>query len=112
MTTYTTQQGDTWDLISYRSYGSEFHTDELFKVNLQYSDIAVFSAGIVLNIPDVITDIPVSIPPWERGAVSETAIETAPVFDFERNREPSYRMLERYIVIMTRNARLHFKRGE
>ena len=112
MTTYTTQQGDTWDLISYRTYGSEFHTDELFKVNLQYSDIAVFGAGVVLNIPDVITEIPVSIPPWERGPVSETTEEIAPVFDFERNREPSYRMLERYIVIMTRNARLHFKRGE
>ena len=112
MTTYTTQQGDTWDLISYRSYGSEFHTDELFKANLQYSDIAVFSAGYILNLPEIISDIPVSIPPWERGAVAETTDEEVPVFDFERNREPSYRMLERYVAIMIKNARLHFKAGE
>lgn len=51
MATYTTQQGDTWDLISYRACGSEFYTDDLFKVNLQYSDIAVFSAGVCFKYP-------------------------------------------------------------
>lgn len=112
MATYTTMQGDTWDLISYRAYGSEFYTDDLFKVNLQYSDIAVFSAGLVIIIPDIVAEAPVSVPPWERGPQSEIAAENAPVFDFERSREPSYRQLERYVVIMTKNARLHFKAGE
>lgn len=112
MTIYTTQQGDTWDLISYRVYGSEFYTDDLFRVNLKYSDIAVFSAGYVLNIPDIIVDVPVAIPPWERGPDAETTSEDAPVFEFNRSREPSYRWLERYVKIMTENARLHFKKGE
>lgn len=112
MTIYTTQQGDTWDLISYRVYGSEFYTDDLFKVNLKYSDIAVFSAGYVLNIPEIITNTPVAIPPWERGPDAETVGEDAPVFEFDRSRDPSYRQLERYVKIMTENARLHFKRGE
>lgn len=112
MATYTTIQGDTWDLISYRAYGSEFYTDDLFKVNLQYSDIAVFSAGIVINLPEIIAEVPVSVPPWERGPEAETTAENAPIFDFERSREPSYRQLERYVKIMTENARLHFKAGE
>lgn len=112
MATYTTIQGDTWDLISYRVYGSEFHTDDLFKVNLQFSDIAVFSAGMILEIPEIIETVPISIPPWERGSQAETALETAPVFEFDRSREPSYRWLERYVKIMTENAKLHFSKGE
>lgn len=112
MTNYTTQQGDTWDLISYRAYGSEFYTDELFKANLSHSDIAVFSAGIIIRIPEIIVEAPVSVPPWERGPEAVTADETAPIFDFQRSREPSYRQLERYVKIMIENARLHFRAGE
>lgn len=112
MATYITQQGDTWDLISYRVYDTEIHTDDLFKANLQFADIAVFGAGMVLNIPEIIEAIPVSVPPWERGNQAEIAVESAPVFSFERSRDPSYRWLERYVKIMTENARLHFKKGE
>jgi phage tail protein X len=111
MATYQTQQGDTWDLISFRAYGTEFHTDELFKANLKYSDIAVFSAGYIIEIPEIIAAAPVSVAPWERETVAETASETAPVFSFSRDRGPSYRILERYVAIMTKNARLHFKEG-
>jgi len=50
---YTTIQGDMWDSISLKFYGNEKYIDKLMEANFKYREEAVFSAGIVLNIPEI-----------------------------------------------------------
>ena len=66
MSTYSTKQGDMWDLIADNVYGSTAHTGKLIKANQQYSDIYIFPAGIELDVPDLDDeDVEYSvIPPW------------------------------------------------
>lgn len=67
--TYTTVQGDMWDSIAYRQLGSVAHTDMLMRQNLQYHDIYILPAGVVLELPDVdaVPDSAVDIlPPWKQ----------------------------------------------
>lgn len=52
MATYTTVQGDMWDTIAHKLAGTEEVTAQLIEANLDKSDIYVFSAGIVLTVPD------------------------------------------------------------
>ena len=52
MNTYTTIQGDTWDLISAKVYGSESYTSLLMENNPKLLDYFVFPAGVVITIPD------------------------------------------------------------
>ena len=69
--TYTTVQGDMWDSIAYSQLGSVAHTDLLMRQNIQYHDIYIFPACIVLNLPDVdaTTDSTVdALPPWKQVA--------------------------------------------
>lgn len=49
--TYTTIQGDTWDSISYKLYGTERRMGDLIVANWDYLDILVFPAGVVLTVP-------------------------------------------------------------
>ena len=63
---YTTIQGDMWDLIAYRQLGSELYMDDLIDANKKYREIVVFPAGITLTIPDVVTPTAVLLPPWKR----------------------------------------------
>ena len=69
MKTYRTVQGDTWDLIALKMYpkvGGEKLMDVLLKHNPEYIKTVIFSANVILNIPDV--DIPIisSLPAWKR----------------------------------------------
>ena len=66
--TYTTVQGDMWDLISKSVYGSEFHTDILIKANTEHASTLIFSSGVVLKTPlvEVATQF-ADLPPWKRG---------------------------------------------
>ena len=69
MKTYRTVQGDTWDLIALKMYpkvGGEKLMDVLLKYNPEHIKAVIFSANVILNIPDV--DIPMisSLPPWKR----------------------------------------------
>ena len=65
--TYTTIQGDTWDLIAYKVYGTEYVMDKLIQANTDYVDTVIFGAGTVLHTPDFETvQIPESVPPWMR----------------------------------------------
>ena len=52
--TYVTIQGDMWDSISLKFYGNEKYIDKLIAANFKYREEAVFSAGIVLNIPEIL----------------------------------------------------------
>ena len=69
MKTYTTKQGDTWDLIALKVYpkiGGEKLMDVLLEHNPDHIHTVIFSANVILNIPDV--DIPVvsNLPAWKR----------------------------------------------
>ena len=52
MRTYTTIQGDMWDGIAKKIYGTENGINVLLEANLKYRDIIIFSGGILLNIPE------------------------------------------------------------
>lgn len=64
---YTTIQGDTWDLIAYKIYGSEMVMDKLMQANTHLIQIAVFSAGTIVFLPDInVTEEMENKPPWMR----------------------------------------------
>lgn len=63
--TYTTQQGDAWDLIAYRVYGSEAYTGWLMQHNFAYLDTMIFGAGVVLQTPELPAEQQTyDLPPW------------------------------------------------
>jgi len=67
MNTYTTIQGDTWDGIAFRLWGREHLMSALLQANPDHADVLVFSAGIVLNVPEVNVNAiqPITeLPPW------------------------------------------------
>ncbi len=69
-----TIQGDTWDILSLRLYGTEFYCDELIKANINERERVVFPAGIILNVPDIDTEADENnedLPPWKRTAGDE-----------------------------------------
>lgn len=69
MKTYETRAMDTWDIIAKRVYGSEALMDQLIRANLQHRKTVFFSAGVVINVPDIDTgsmEFAESLPPWKR----------------------------------------------
>lgn len=101
MITYTTQQGDTWDLISYRLFNTEMHTNDLFNANTEHKDIAIFEAGIVLNVPEIIVEQTQMIAPWLRGVQTGTDhdyFDEIPVINIEYNDLISYRLVDRHTL--------------
>lgn len=64
--TYTTQQGDTWDYIAYKLYGSELGMNALMEANSKYKCVVVFSANTVLNVLDYEAPSTSILPPWRR----------------------------------------------
>jgi phage tail protein X len=66
---YTTQQGDTWDIIAKRQYGSELLMNKLIEANPDYRKVVIFPAGIKVETPSVEESIndDSSLPPWKRG---------------------------------------------
>jgi len=49
--TYTTQQGDTWDVLAHDIYGSEYLAYIIIMANPNYMKYVYFPAGIKLTIP-------------------------------------------------------------
>ena len=67
--TYTTVQGDMWDSIAYKLYGDTKFKDVLIEANAEYRWIYIFSAGIVLEVPEVETRVTIDdLPPWKRAS--------------------------------------------
>ena len=62
--TYTTIQGDMWDSISYKIYGSEKYAGLLMKSNPALLDIFIFGAGTVLSVPELDDEKESDIPSW------------------------------------------------
>jgi len=66
MKTYTTKQGDTWDLIAYQQMGDCKHTKDLMWANRTLLDYYTFPAGIVLSVPDIDEAPADTLPPWKK----------------------------------------------
>lgn len=67
MNTYTTTQGDTWDMIAYQQLGSTNYTDRLVSANPEYIGTLLFPAGITLRLPGIETEKTAdNLPPWKR----------------------------------------------
>lgn len=56
MKTYTTVQGDCWDLVAFKLYGSEKYMKLLAGANMPLLDYLTFPPGTVINVPDVPED--------------------------------------------------------
>ena len=64
--TYTTAQGDTWDIVSLKAYGREGYMDRLITANSQHRNTVFFPAGIELSVPKITEPTPKTLPPWKR----------------------------------------------
>jgi len=67
MSEYTTTQGDTWDLISYKVYdGDDGQQDILIDANFAERNRVIFPAGVTLVIPEMPSTATAtgSLPPW------------------------------------------------
>lgn len=81
--TYTTVQGDTWDLIAYRFYGAEKYMRYLYEANWTYADVLVFSSGTVLTIPDLPEETDEDAPFWRQKEEDDGASYSAAEEDEE-----------------------------
>ena len=63
--TYTTNTGDTWDLIAYKVWGQETLMHELMAVNPAWRNQVTFPAGVELSIPEITLPVKEEPPPWQ-----------------------------------------------
>lgn len=77
--TYTTVQGDTWDLIAYKLYGEEKYMKYLIEANWTLLDVLIFSSGTVMTVPDLPEETDEDKPFWR----SDTDEEEEIYFDTE-----------------------------
>lgn len=63
---YTTVQGDTWDIIALKVYGSEKHIGKIMLANPELANIIYFSANVEVICPDIEIQASGNIPPWKR----------------------------------------------
>ena len=66
MDNYTTIQGDMWDGIAKKLYGTEKAINVLLETNQQYRSVVIFGAGIVLDVPEYTAPKLDILPPWRR----------------------------------------------
>lgn len=66
MSTYITVQGDTWDMISFKVYGTSKYIGLLMESNYNLLDIFKFSACIEINVPELPEEEEADIPEWRK----------------------------------------------
>ncbi len=67
--THVTVEGDTFDALALKYYNDEQLASRIISSNLDYCDVLIFEAGVVLRIPIMDTvDTPETLPPWRRNA--------------------------------------------
>lgn len=64
MSKYITKSGEMWDQIALEHYGSEAMFTKLIEANLDYVNVLVFSAGVELDIPEIVSTEKSLTPPW------------------------------------------------
>lgn len=70
MSKIKTMQGDTWDLLSFRAYGTAAYMHRLIEANPAHRRKAILPGGLYINVPEIDTAAEItneSIPPWKRG---------------------------------------------
>ena len=64
---YTTEYGDTFDIIAFKFYYDEMLASEIMRANPDYCDVLVFDEVVPLRIPIFEeADIPDTLPPWRQ----------------------------------------------
>lgn len=66
MRQYRTIQGDMWDGIAFKVYGSEAYMNTLLEANQEYAHYVIFPANIILKCPDANLRATINLPPWRR----------------------------------------------
>lgn len=67
VSTVTTLQGETWDMLAYRLWGVETLFHHLVEANRAHQRTLIFPAGVVLIVPVIaLITTPVEVPPWQR----------------------------------------------
>ena len=68
MNTYQTVQGDMWDSIAKRAYGTENAMGQLMRANPDLLQAAVFGAGEIVLLPQISAQEAAStaVPPWRK----------------------------------------------
>lgn len=64
--TYTTIQGDMWDSIAKKLYGTEKAMNALLCANQRHADTVVFGSGVELVVPEYAAPKTELLPPWRR----------------------------------------------
>lgn len=65
--TYTTSQGQAWDEIARDALGDEHFMHRLMEENPEHRYTVFFSAGTVLEVPEIESDDrPETLPPWKK----------------------------------------------
>lgn len=73
--TYTTVQGDTWDLIAYKLYGEEKYMKYLIEANWPLLDVLIFSSGTVLTVPELPEEANEDVPFWRSDVDEDEEME-------------------------------------
>ena len=68
---YRTVQGDTWDFIAYKLFGSEAYMKQLAEANWPLLDILVFPSGILMHVPDISLEGEDGLPYWKNEEEEE-----------------------------------------
>lgn len=63
---YTTDSGDTWDLISYKVYGNSNQIEELYSANPKLLRVVIFEAGVDIICPDILATSGGDLPQWAK----------------------------------------------
>jgi phage tail protein X len=69
--TYTTIAGDTFDIAAYKVFGDCGYTDKIINLNPKHRETVIFSAGIILELPEKIIKVSPILPPWKRAKNEE-----------------------------------------
>lgn len=64
--TYTSIQGDTWDMIAYKAYGKESAIVQLIEANSDLANIAIFPSGVQVICPTIAPEASHILPPWRK----------------------------------------------
>lgn len=72
MDDYRTAQGDAWDSIAKKLYGDEYLASLLINANPKHRLTVLFSAGVILTVPDAPSSVQTvnNLPPWRRNSVT------------------------------------------
>lgn len=66
MKRYRTIQGDMWDGIAFKVYGSEAYMNVLLEANQEYDHYVILPANLILKCPDTNIRAAINLPPWRR----------------------------------------------